>query len=64
MEFYTLIQQHNQKLRAEKAKLEKALEPLANVQAELEFIQSIEVKQAEQKVDNTKHLAALEELIK
>ena len=61
MEIYTLIQQHKQKLLAEKAKLEKNLEPLANVQTELDFIQSIEQPQS---VENTQHLDALEALIK
>ena len=60
MEIHTLIQQHKQKLLAEKAKLEKNLEPLANVQAELDFIESIE----QPVVDNTAHLETLKGLIK
>ena len=62
MEIHTLIAQHKQKLLAEKANLEQALEPLANIQAELEFIERIEA--SSKPVDNTAHLADLEELIK
>ena len=64
MTAYELLEKRKKELQDAKAKLEKNLEPLAAVEAELSAIEQMQAAVTKPEVDHTDTLNKLQELIK